>query len=127
MSRSGFTMVEVIIALVILGVGILGLASTAARLTSASSRARQEASAIRAVDDRMSMILMHPDYEALDSLFSGTEDGVPGLSSGSTRTTEVDRIRTEAGDSVDYTRVVVTVNEPRLPEPVSRVSVVAAP
>lgn len=127
--RSGFTLVEVIVALVILGAGVLAISASAGSLATATTTASQDAVALQAVNDRLSIVLMDPGYEALDSLYSGTETGVQGLSASSTRTTSIDRVRdqTPDGDWIDYTRVAVSVDGPRLGNPVTREGVVAAP
>jgi prepilin-type N-terminal cleavage/methylation domain-containing protein len=127
MRRNGFTLVEVTVALVILAVGILGISSSAGRLGQVSSTAEAEAIALQAVQDRIAMVMLHPSYAKLDSIFSKTESNVP--SSGYTRVTDVTRTLTTGagGKTVDRSSIQVTVTGPGLLSPVSRTQVVGAP
>lgn len=127
-SRAGFTMVEVIVALVILSVGVLGVAASAGRLHTAVARSGSEAVAQQAARDRLDRVLLHPRYGELDSLFTAVEDPVDGRDD-YRRSTEVSRIvqSVPGGGEVDFTRIVVTVEGPGLREPVVRTAVVGAP
>lgn len=126
--RDGFTMVEVIVALLILTVGVLGIAASAGRLHTAVSRSGSEAVAQQAAHDRLSRVLLHPRYAELDSVFSAVEDPVAGLD-GYRRATDVDRVvqSVSGGGQVDFTRITVTVEGPTIPDPVVRTAVVGAP
>jgi prepilin-type N-terminal cleavage/methylation domain-containing protein len=122
MNKKGFTMVEVITSLVILAVAIIGLSSTTARLARVAVDAENRALALQAVEDRMSMIRLHPIYQQLDSVFSEVDAEIPGLPE-YTRTTVLDRIIQEGptdGKYIDYTTITVTVEGPGLQEPISR-------
>lgn len=126
-TEGGFTLVEVTIALVILAVGILGIASSAGRLGQVNTTARAEAIALQAVQDRISMVMLHPNYGKLDSIFSKTESNVP--STGYSRVTKVTRKQTTGtgGKKIDYSDIQVTVTGPGLLAPVSRTQTVGAP
>ena len=122
MNRKGFTMVEMIISLVILGVAILGLTSTTARLARVAVQAENKALALQAVEDRISRIRLHPVYQQLDSLFTESAVEIPSLPE-YTRSTSLTRIiepGEREGKYIDYTRITVTVNGPGLEEPISR-------
>jgi prepilin-type N-terminal cleavage/methylation domain-containing protein len=125
--RRGFTLIEVTVALVILAVGILAISASSARMGQASAVARSEATALQAVNDRLTMILLSPEYAALDSIFSSTEDDVPA--EGFTRETEIVRTITTltGGKKIDYTDVTVTVTGPGMAAPLSRTQTVGAP
>lgn len=127
MNRSGFTLVEVVIALVILAAGVLAISSSTARMSRAALSAERNAAALQAVQDRLTRVLVHPGYEELDSLFDGVEDGVGAM--GFTRTTEVKRrnVDLENGEVVDFTEITVTVDGPHLDDSVIRSTVVGAP
>jgi len=122
MNRKGFTMVEMIISLVILGVAILGLTSTTARLARVAVEAETKALALQAVEDRLSRVRLHPVYQQLDSLFSESGATIPNLPD-FTRSTSLTRIiepGEREGKYIDFTRITVTVNGPGLVEPISR-------
>lgn len=128
MGRQGFTLVEMTVALVILAVGVLGISSSAGRLGQVSTTAQSEAVALQAVEDRLSLVLLHPNYAKLDSIFSKTENNVPAT--GYKRVTKVIRsITTGAnGKKIDFSDIIVTVTGPGLPSTgVNRTQTVGAP
>jgi prepilin-type N-terminal cleavage/methylation domain-containing protein len=127
MARGGFTLIEMTVALVILAVGILGIASSGSRLGQASTTAQAEAVALQAVQDRIAMVMLHPNYGKLDSLFTKTENNVPAT--GYQRVTKVVRTITtgNAGQKTDFSDITVTVTGPRLASPVFRTQTVGAP
>jgi prepilin-type N-terminal cleavage/methylation domain-containing protein len=127
MNRQGFTLVEMTVALVILAIGILGIASSASRLGQVSTTAQVEAMALQSVQDRVSMVLLHPNYAKLDSLYSKTEDNIPAT--GFQRVTKVTRTITtgSGGQKTDMSSITVTVSGARLANPISRTQTVGAP
>ena len=128
MDRSGFTIVEVIVSLLILAVGILGISTSASRLNLVSAEVEQRAVALQAAQDRISIILLHPRYGELDSLFTATETDLPGLD-GFTRITTITRLQTPGsqGRLIDFTRITVAVDGALLPRPVTQTVMVAPP
>jgi hypothetical protein len=128
MNKRGLTMAEVTTSLVILGVAILGLGSTTARLTRVALDAEARALALQAVEDRVSRVRLHPIYQQLDSLYSESGVEIPGLPD-YTRSTILVRVLepgSSPGKFIDYTRVTVTVSGPGLDEPVSRTVAIGA-
>ena len=127
MGRKGFTLVEIMVALVILAVGILGISSSAGRIGLVSATVERDAVALQSVEDRLAMVLLHPNYAKLDSLFSKTESNTP--SSGLQRVTQVVRNQTTGpgGKIIDYTDIIVTVSGSVLSAPISRTQTVGAP
>jgi prepilin-type N-terminal cleavage/methylation domain-containing protein len=123
--RSGFSLVEVVVALVILSTAVLGLASSASRLTTTAAAAQVRALAMESVQDRLARVRLDPRYGALDSLYTGTDTDISGIK-GLTRTTKVVHIK-RTSPSLDYKQILVTVTGPTLETPVSRVIVIAAP
>lgn len=123
--RAGFTVVEVIVALVILSVAVLGLAGSATRLTTTAATAELRAQAVYSADDRIGRIEMDRRYTLLDSLYEAIENGVPGP--GFVRSTTVEHIQVTSPDTLDYLMVTVNVTGPGLTSPVKRTLVVAAP
>lgn len=126
--RSGFTLVEVVVALVILSTAVLGLALSGATLTTSATSAELRALAIEAADDRIAHVRLDMRYAALDSLYAGEESNILGDSyPGYKRTTQVTRVREGSPVTLDYTRVRIQVSGPHLETPVSRQITVAAP
>jgi prepilin-type N-terminal cleavage/methylation domain-containing protein len=122
MNNKGFTMVEVVTSLVILALAIIGLSSTTAHLARVAVDAENRALALQAVEDRISMVRLHPIYQQLDSLFTESEAEIPNLPD-YTRSTELTRVilpGEREGKYIDYTRITVTVDGPGLEEPISR-------
>lgn len=124
-SNAGFTMVEVIVALVILSAAVLGLAASASSLTTNASRAELRTMALYSVTHRIAIIELDTRYADLDSLYAATESNVLTVP-GYTRTTVVDHF-TPTSPAADYKVVTVSVSGPMLPTPVTRRLLVAAP
>jgi len=126
--RRGFTLVEITVSLLLLAVAILGIGASAASLLRASVNAETEALALQAVEDRISRVLLDPRYSALEQSYIAQETQLPGLEGFTRNTGVVHRLYAGAGGRlVDYREVTVTVEGPRLPRPVTRTVVVAAP
>jgi prepilin-type N-terminal cleavage/methylation domain-containing protein len=123
--KQGFTLVEVMIALVILMVVVVGFMSTSSRLMhTVAVNDRQEA-AIRLAYDRIEMIRLDPRYTKLESLFVATETGFASLP-GYTRVTAMSLVG-GPGQPTNHKKVTVTVTGPGLLAPVKRTTTVAAP
>jgi len=125
-ARGGFTLVEVIVAMTILSVAVLGLASSATRLTTSSASAELRALALEAAEDRLARVRLDPRYGGLDTLYAGVEVDLLGID-GMTRTTAVDHVQQSSPHPLDYKRITVTVSGPMLAPPISRLLVIAAP
>ena len=124
-NRKGFTLVEVMMALVILAVVIVGMASATGQFIRQVARSDIEVAAIQMADDRIQTVLMDPNYAAIDTAYAGSETNFPGLN-GLTRVTQITRVG-GSGQSQDHKRIVVIVNGPGLASPIKRSATVAAP
>ncbi len=124
-TKSGFTLIEVMMALVILSVAILGLASATGRFIHTATVSDLQAAAIQLADDRINMVQMDPDYNGLDTTYAGTESNFPTLT-GFTRQTIITRVG-GFGASMDHKKITVIVNGPTLKAPITRSTTVAAP
>ena len=124
-SERGFTMIEVIVAIFILLVVALGMATTTGRFVRNVAENELEAAAIQLADDRMQLIQMDPDYGALETAYVGSERGFPTLV-GFTRETQIVQVGGQ-NQTLDYKKITVTIRGPGLPRPVARSSTVAAP
>ena len=118
----GFTLVEIMVALVILCVVILGFASTTGRFMNQVTTSTQQATAIQLAEDRVELIRIDPNYTGLETIYAKTETfpALPGF----TRTTTI--LRTTTGGN-DYKTITVQVTGPGIAVPVSRTVTVAAP
>ncbi len=119
--EGGFTLIEIVIAISILSVAVLGIASSTARMLIPATVAELEFQALQSVESRMALIRLEPRYTLLDSLYEGTTTNMPGLTD-VTRTTAVTRKQVDLGGGKmwDYTEVVVTMSGGRLPSDISR-------
>ena len=121
--QAGFTLLEVAIALAILGGVLLVLATTTARFihTVTLDRVRTQANAV--ADAHIARIRLWPTYDSLSAEFSGTTGNFPFT--GWSRQTTVTRI---GGPSLpnDFTRITVAVTAPSLDSAVERTITVAA-
>src|SRR5712691_3307187 len=108
--EAGFTLIEVVVALAILLVVIVGLVSTTGKTTHVAATSEREAAAIELVHDQIDHVRVDPDYAGLDTTYGKTETNFPTLP-GFTRVTTVVRF---TSSSNDYKKVTVTVTGPGL-------------
>lgn len=125
--RRGFTLVEIVVALLLLSVAVLGLGASAGTLVRYAMEAEVESLAQQAVEDRLARVALEPTYSQIDE-YAGTESIIPGLE-GASRVTRVDRVREDGtgGRMVDYRRITVTVSGGAVRTPVQRMVMVGAP
>lgn len=124
-SRRGFTLIEVILALTILLVVLMLLATSTGRTVHTAAIASAQEAALQLAMDRVEQVRADPRYSAIDTLYAGTETGFPSLP-GYTRTTKIVRVG-GLNQANDYKRITVTVTGPGLTVPVARSTTVAAP
>jgi prepilin-type N-terminal cleavage/methylation domain-containing protein len=122
-STSGFTLIEVMIALVILSGIVISMGHGTARYLSTITRNRIRVQAATVADAQIATMRVNPDYATLTATFNGTVNGLPFV--GYSQVTLV--VRTGAGTNADRTRVKVTVTGPQLATPVIRYTTIAAP
>lgn len=124
-NRSGFTLIEVILALTILLVVMMMLANTTGKTVHTAATSANQEAAIQLAMDRVDQVRADPNYARLDSVYARTETSFPTLS-GFTRVTSI--VHTGGpGLPNDYKKVTVTVSGPGLLAPVVRTVTVAAP
>ena len=121
--RGGFTLVEVLIALVMLSVVLLASAASTTKYLGVITRNRIRIQAAAVADAQIAKVRVSPAYDSLTVRFDSTRNGVPFP--GYTRSTRV--VRTGAGTTTDQTKVRVMVSGPELTIPVVRYATVAAP
>lgn len=125
-TNRGMTLIEVLIALTIMSISILALASYITRFTRDSSESYMREVANELASTRIEEIKGAGNYRKLDSLFGGTEVYTAGRYKGFERETIL--LRTGGGetDLFDYTTVTVLIRSSYFPTPVSKTSIIAA-
>ncbi len=125
--RAGMTLIEVLVAIVILAGVLLSLGRFSGILAHTAGTARITATATQLVADRLETVKGAPRYVAIESLYvlagqgnEATVSGFPGYS----RQTLVLRVGGLPTDTVDYKIVTVTVSHGSLSTPVRKSTVV---
>lgn len=123
-TRVGMTLVEVIVAMVLLAGVLLSLGAFSASLARTAGTARLTAIGAQLVADRLETVKGAPRYTAIESLYVAMESAIPGFS-GFTRQTTVRRVGGLPTDTIDYKIVTVEVANPSLSKPVRKSTVIA--
>ena len=121
--RAGMTLVEVIVALVILAGAMLALARFIGTFSRTVNDSSVKSEAVQLAAQRLEMVKALPRYSDLDSV-AGTERTVAGHP-GFTRETLTRRVGGAARDDEDYKIVTVIVSAPALRTPVKRTTVIS--
>ena len=124
MTRRGMTLVEVLVALVLMAGVLLAMGRFSGALAHTTGAARVTATATQLVADRLEQVKGAPRYTAIESLYVATENPVSGFS-GFSRQTFVKRVGGLATDSIDYKIVTVQVSNAALSTPVRKSTVIA--
>ncbi len=106
--RRGLSLVEVIVALVILSGVLLGLGMFSVRLAQSTSTSRIRVTATQLASDRIETVLGAPRYTAIESLYVATESNIAGYPQ-YTRQTWVHHVGGAVTDTIDYKIVTVQV------------------
>ena len=118
--RAGFTLMEVLIAMVILGIALLGVqAAMTDRLLGDMGRQNRRATAMQLATSRLQAIQVDPDYLGLSTSYVSSGDTIAGFP-GYKRVTLVSVAQ-------GFTTVTVRVIGPGQRDTVSRTAVVGAP
>jgi len=122
--RAGFTLLEVLIALVMLAIVTLTLMTMNSRMLRGVTDDRTRTLAAASADARIAQIRAWPTYGTLEATYAGSEGNVP--LTGLTRSTTI--VRTGGiGQTNDYKRVTVRVTGTGLAASVERTITIAAP
>ncbi len=121
-NRRGFSLIEVMVALVILSVVLLGLGRFVASFLHTVGTTTTKTAATEAASGYMAYIQADPSYP-LPASYAGTVTGFPGYPN-LKRVTTFNRINST---NRDYTVVTVLVTEPTLRDTVNVTAVVAHP
>lgn len=127
MSRErGFTLIEVILALSILLVVMMMLASTTGRALHTAATTQSQQTATQLAMDKIDQVRNDPNYDGLESAYAKTDTTFTGLPGFQRVTTIVHTGGQGPGQRDDYKRITVVVTGPGI-TPVSRSVTVAAP
>ena len=124
--RDGFTIVEILLSLLLLSFVVLGFQAATGEIIHYAAQSDRALVAVQLAEDRLELIRLDPDYEALEARYEGVETltDFPGL----TRSTVIARTETTVPTGLlDYHRITVTVSGSGLRSPAARTLVVAAP
>lgn len=122
--RRGLTLVEVVVALSILGGVLLTLGRFTMELSQNTSGANIRITAAQLASDRIETVKGAPRYTAIESLYVATEATIasyPGFS----RQTWVTRVGGGPSDTTDYKIVTVQVQNSQLAGNVRKTTVIA--
>ena len=122
--RRGLSLVEVVVAMSILGGVLLALGMFSARLSQATSTGRIRVTAAQLAADRIETVKTAPRYSAIESLYVATEATVAGAK-GYSRRTWVQRVGGAVTDTIDYKIVTVQVTNAQLKGTVRKTTVIA--
>jgi prepilin-type N-terminal cleavage/methylation domain-containing protein len=124
-ARNGFTLVEVVVALIVLGVALLGLSLFVSNMAHSGTDSRMIGTANELAADRIETIKSALTYSTLDTRYAGTESTIPGYS-GYTRKTIIRHVGGGATDSLDYRIVTVLVTNSAMTDTVRKTTIIAA-
>lgn len=122
--RRGLSLVEVVVALSILGGVLLALGMFSARLSQSTSTGRIRIQAAQLAADRLEVVKGAPRYSAIESLYVATENTIAG-NPGYSRRTWVQRVGGAVTDTIDYKIITVQVTNAQLKGNVRKTTVIA--
>jgi prepilin-type N-terminal cleavage/methylation domain-containing protein len=125
--RDGFTLIEVIVALVLIAGVALAMGAAIGRLSGIAARGGQSLRAAELARARITTVVSDPAYSGMEARYNGTETATS--LQGFVRTTAIQRVRQNGvgGLMLDYKIVDVQVTGPGVQQAVTRRAVVAAP
>jgi prepilin-type N-terminal cleavage/methylation domain-containing protein len=120
----GMTLVEVLVALVLMAGVLLALGRFSGTLARTTGTARLLATATQLVGDRLETVKTSPRYTAVESLYVATENNLTDFP-GFVRQTTVLRVGGLSTDSLDYKIVTVQVSHASMPKAVKKSTVIS--
>jgi prepilin-type N-terminal cleavage/methylation domain-containing protein len=122
--RRGLSLVEVIMALAILGSVLLALGLFSGRLSQATSGGRIRIAGAQLASDRLETVKNAVRYSMIESTYVATETNIPNFP-GYTRRTWVQRVGGAVTDTIDYKIVTVQVTNAQMSGSVRKTTVIA--
>jgi prepilin-type N-terminal cleavage/methylation domain-containing protein len=126
-SQAGVTLIEVMVAMVILVGVLLGMATFAVNFTRSVARADVRTVAVNLASQRLSEVRSSPNYSGLEATYGGTEASIAGFTGYTRRTTIVRTGGPRPTNTNDYKTVTVEVTAPGLTGAIRKTTIVAAP
>lgn len=123
-ARLGMSLVEVIVALSILGGVLIALGMFSVRLSQATSSSRIRIQGAQLAADRLEAAKGAPRYSSIESLYVATEANIAG-NPGYKRQTWVTRVGGSLADTIDYKIVTVQVSHSQLPGNIRKTTTIA--
>lgn len=123
----GMTLLEIIIALTILAVVILGMGQFAFNFSRTERQSEARTIAVELADQRLAEVRASPNYAGIDSTFGVTETTIAGFPGYQRQTTVVHTGGPRPTYTNDYKTITVRVTSPALASPITKTVVVAAP
>jgi prepilin-type N-terminal cleavage/methylation domain-containing protein len=120
--RRGFTLIEVMIALVILSVVLLGMSSYITKFTRSVTESGVRSEAGDLVSDRLETIKSYGDYTTLEAEYVGSEVAIPGHD-GFQRVTQIVHVNNA---TYNYKVITVTVTGPAMATPVRKSTIISS-
>ena len=117
------SLIEVIVALGLLGGVLFGMSAFSMKLAQASTVARIRATAGQLISDRIEQVKGAPRYSAIDTLYVATEPDASGFK-GYTRQTWVSRVGGQPTDTIDYKLVTVEIRHVKLSKPMRKTTAI---
>ena len=127
MDRRGVTLIEIMIAMVILTVVLLGMGRFLVGFSRSTMQADARTLAVTLASQRLSEVRAAPNYGGLETIYVGTETAIPGFTGYVRRTTITHTGGPRPTFTNDFKTITVEVVAPGLPQPVRKTIVVAAP
>lgn len=124
--REGFTLIEVIMALMILSVAILGMQAMSGQMVRRVTLSNTQLAAIQLAEDRLDLIRLEPNYANLPT-YVATESPVTGWPNFVRITRVVRTLTTTTNGTTDYRKITVEVRGPGGIAPVIRSITIGAP
>ncbi|MEO6443588.1 MAG: prepilin-type N-terminal cleavage/methylation domain-containing protein [Gemmatimonadaceae bacterium] len=118
--RRGVSLIEVMIALTILGTSLIGMAEYGRRYARANGNASMLNSSLDLASARVERVKAERNYTSMDTL-AGTEATIAGYPSYQRVTTILQTLNSQ----VAYKTVTVTVTHPAMPLPVKKTTAIA--
>lgn len=118
--KSGLSLLEVMVALTILGTSLIGMAEYGRKFANTNQKSRLQNIALDIATERLERVKSERNYTSMDTLagtHSVTQDGITF-----TRTTTILLV---ASSQVNYKIVTVSVNRATMTKPVKKTSAVA--
>jgi prepilin-type N-terminal cleavage/methylation domain-containing protein len=126
-AERGMTLMEIMVALTILAVVILGMGQFAFNFSRTERQSEARTIAVSLADQRLSLIRSNPNYSAIDSIYGVAESSITGFPGYARNTQIVHTGGVPPTYTNDYKTVTVTVTSRALTTPVVKTVVVAAP